>query len=122
MAYHANLTFELSVILLLTRGDPRRAFRCSAEMVSRVQEGDSQPGRTTEPCPVTPESDKLRHLLYGHKPHIYRAIYRVLEKQKQVEALHIRTAQAKAPGGQMSREPRQTTLRAAHGHLGSTIT
>ncbi|MGD1098699.1 MAG: type II toxin-antitoxin system RelE/ParE family toxin [Bryobacteraceae bacterium] len=41
-------------------------------------------------CPVTPESDQLRHLLYGHKPHIYRAIYRVLEKQKQVDVLHIR--------------------------------
>ena len=41
-------------------------------------------------CPVAPESDKFRHLLYGNKPHIYRAIYRVLEKQKQVEVLHIR--------------------------------
>jgi toxin ParE1/3/4 len=39
---------------------------------------------------VTPENDKLRHLLYGNKPHIYRAIYRVVEKQKQVEVLHIR--------------------------------
>jgi len=39
---------------------------------------------------VTPESDKLRHLLYGKKPHIYRAIYRVLEEQKQVDVLHIR--------------------------------
>ena len=41
-------------------------------------------------CPVTPENDRLRHLLYGNKPHIYRAIYRVLEKQKPVEVLHIR--------------------------------
>ncbi|MNC96354.1 hypothetical protein D3C83_137090 [compost metagenome] len=41
-------------------------------------------------CPVTPESGKFRHLLYGNKPHIYRAIYRVLEKQKQVDVLHIR--------------------------------
>jgi toxin ParE1/3/4 len=40
-------------------------------------------------CPVTPESEKLRHLLYGNKPHIYSAIYRVLEKQKQVDVLHI---------------------------------
>jgi toxin ParE1/3/4 len=40
--------------------------------------------------PVTPESDNFRHLLYGNKPHTYRAIYRVLEKQKQVEVLHIR--------------------------------
>ena len=41
-------------------------------------------------CPLTPESSKLRHLLYGQKPHIYRAIYRVLEWQQQVEVLHIR--------------------------------
>src|ERR1700691_2444588 len=41
-------------------------------------------------CPVTPENAAVRHLLYGHKPYIYRAIYRVLEKQKQVEVLHIR--------------------------------
>lgn len=45
-----------------------------------------QPNR----CPVTPESDKFRQLLYGDKPHVYRVIYRVLEKQKQVEVLHIR--------------------------------
>lgn len=41
-------------------------------------------------CAVTPEDDTLRHLLYGNKPHIYRVIYRVLEKQKQVDVLHIR--------------------------------
>jgi len=29
-------------------------------------------------------------LLYGHKPHIYRVIYRILERPKQVEVLHIR--------------------------------
>ena len=47
---------------------------------------EEQPNR----CPATPENDKLRHLLYGNKPHVYRAIYRVLEKQKQVQVLHIR--------------------------------
>jgi plasmid stabilization system protein ParE len=41
-------------------------------------------------CPMTPENGKLRHLLYGHEPHVYRAIYQVLEKQKQVQVLHIR--------------------------------
>jgi prevent-host-death family protein len=54
---------------------------------------EEQPNR----CPVTPENDKLRHLLYGNKPHIYRAIYRVLEKQKQVEVLHIRHGARRAP-------------------------
>lgn len=41
-------------------------------------------------CAVTPENDRLRHLLYGHKPHIYRVIYRILERPKHVEVLHIR--------------------------------
>lgn len=40
--------------------------------------------------PATPEDRELRHHLWGNKPHIYRVIYRVLEKQKQVEVLHIR--------------------------------
>jgi plasmid stabilization system protein ParE len=41
-------------------------------------------------CTLTRKKDKLRHLLYGHKPHVCRVIYRVLEKQKEVEVLHIR--------------------------------
>ena len=41
-------------------------------------------------CPVIREGGKLRHLLYGRKPNVYRVIYRVLEKQKRVEVLHIR--------------------------------
>lgn len=45
-----------------------------------------QPNR----CPVTRRRDKLRHLLYGHNPHTYPVIYRVVENQKQVEILHIR--------------------------------
>ncbi|MBZ5570587.1 MAG: type II toxin-antitoxin system RelE/ParE family toxin [Acidobacteriia bacterium] len=47
---------------------------------------DQQPNR----CPLTRKRDKLRHLLYGNKPDIYRVIYRVREKQKQVDVLHIR--------------------------------
>jgi toxin ParE1/3/4 len=44
------------------------------------------PGR----CPVTPEDRTLRHLLYGSKPHVYRVIFRIIERQKQVDILHIR--------------------------------
>lgn len=58
-------------------------YRGLKEAILSLQE---QPNR----CPVTPENDKLRHLLYGIKPHIYRVIYRVLENRKQVEVLHIR--------------------------------
>jgi toxin ParE1/3/4 len=51
--------------------------------ISRLEE---HPAR----CPLTPESDKLRHLLYGRKPHIYRVIYSILEKPQEVVILHIR--------------------------------
>ncbi len=40
--------------------------------------------------PETPETPKLRHLLYGRKPHVYRVICRVMEKSKRVDVLHIR--------------------------------
>ncbi len=41
-------------------------------------------------CPATPERKNLRHLLYGNKPHIYRLIYRIVERKKEVEILHVR--------------------------------
>jgi toxin ParE1/3/4 len=41
-------------------------------------------------CPRTPERPELRHLLYGRRPHVYRVIYRVVERHKRVEVLHIR--------------------------------
>ena len=45
-------------------------------------------------CPVAPEARrmrrKLRHLLYGKKPHIYRVIFEVDERQETVWVLHIR--------------------------------
>ena len=40
--------------------------------------------------PATHENPKLRHILYGNKPHIYRVIYRVRERRQEVEILHIR--------------------------------
>jgi plasmid stabilization system protein ParE len=41
-------------------------------------------------CHETPENAKLRHLLYGNTPHVYRVIYRVTERSKRVDVLHIR--------------------------------
>ena len=48
-------------------------------------------------CPVIPEKDGIRHLLYGRKPHVYRVIFRVLGKRKQVEVLHIRHGARRRP-------------------------
>ena len=34
--------------------------------------------RAAEPIPPRREKVQLRHLLYGHKPHVYRVIFRLL--------------------------------------------
>ena len=41
-------------------------------------------------CPLTRENDKLRHLLYGKKPHVYRVVYEVDERRQTVWVLTIR--------------------------------
>jgi len=41
-------------------------------------------------CPITRKRGPLRHLLYGHKRHVYLVIFRVLPKLRQVEVLHVR--------------------------------
>jgi toxin ParE1/3/4 len=40
--------------------------------------------------PVIPENKKLRHLLFGKKPHIYRIIYAIDKRNHVVNVLHIR--------------------------------
>jgi plasmid stabilization system protein ParE len=39
---------------------------------------------------ITPERKTLRHLLYGRGHGIYRVIYRVIERQRVVQVLHVR--------------------------------
>jgi mRNA-degrading endonuclease RelE of RelBE toxin-antitoxin system len=45
-------------------------------------------------CPVASETGKvkrkLRHLLYGNKPHVYRVIYEIDERRQTVWVLTIR--------------------------------
>jgi plasmid stabilization system protein ParE len=64
------------------------AFKWYRGLKQAILSLEAKPNR----CPITRKRDKLRHLLFGRKPHIYRVIYRVLEPQKQVEVLHIRHA------------------------------
>jgi toxin ParE1/3/4 len=46
--------------------------------------------RSPNRCPQTPETPRLRHLLYGRRPHVYRVIFRVIEAERMIEILHIR--------------------------------
>jgi toxin ParE1/3/4 len=55
-------------------------------------------------CPLAPEASArrlVRELLYGHKPHIYRVLYRVLERRKTVLVLHIRHGARRQAWGEM---------------------
>jgi toxin ParE1/3/4 len=55
-----------------------------------LKEAVLSPEELPNRCAVTPEKAQLRHLLYGNKPHVYRVIFRVVEKQKRVDVLHLR--------------------------------
>ena len=59
---------------------------------SAIQSLTEMPNRT----PVTREDFKLRHLLYGNKPHIYRILYHVDEVANLVTVVSVRHG-ARAP-------------------------
>jgi toxin ParE1/3/4 len=70
--------------------ESRAAARWYNELEQTVFALASYPHR----CPLAPEARtakrKLRHLLYGKKPHVYRVIYEVDERRQAVWVLTIR--------------------------------
>jgi plasmid stabilization system protein ParE len=40
--------------------------------------------------PLIPEDGRLRHLLYGKRPHVYRIIYAIDQRRRVVSVIHIR--------------------------------
>ena len=91
MAYFVKLTVraESDLVLIfdaINAEHSEAALKWYRGLKEAMLSLEEQPNR----CPQTQEDAKLRHLLYGHKPHIYRVIYRVNEKSKQVDVLHIR--------------------------------
>lgn len=91
MAYLVNLTARAQRDLIHLYGEinaehSEAALKWYLGFKEAILSLEDQPNR----CPMTPENEKFRHLLYGNRPHIYRAIHRALEKKRQVEVLHIR--------------------------------
>ena len=91
MAYLVNLTARAGrdfglPFFQINAEDSGAAWKWYRALKKAILSLEEQPNL----CPVTPESDKFRHLLYGNKLLSYRVIYRVLEKQQRVEVLHIR--------------------------------
>lgn len=91
MAYHVSIgrraERDLEGLFLTVNAQESLAARRWYQGLKRaILSLRERPKRT----PATPENKRLRHLLYGKKPHIYRVIYRVIEKRQRVEVLHIR--------------------------------
>ena len=66
--------------------DSGAAFRWYRGLILQLFSLEKFPNRN----PFSPDDPKLRHLVYGQKPDVYRIFYRVGEKPKFVEILHIR--------------------------------
>jgi plasmid stabilization system protein ParE len=87
MAYLINLTSRArrdpaQLYSEIDAGSSDAALKWYRGLKQAILSLEQHPNR----CAVTPETDKLRHLLCGNKPHIYR----VLERQNQVDVLQIR--------------------------------
>ncbi len=91
MAYLVNLTVraERDLALIFAQIDAEHsdaALKWYVGLKAAICGLEEYPNR----CPGTIEDPHLRHLLYGHKPNVYRVIFRVHEKSKRVDVLHIR--------------------------------
>lgn len=91
MAYLVRLTNralrDLEYIYQLIQADESEAaYRWFNGLAELIYSLESLPDRGSH----TPENRKMRQLLYGTKPHIYRLIYQVDHRNKAVNLLHIR--------------------------------
>jgi len=91
MAYVVNITLraerDLEVLYQQVHAaDSEAARKWYTGLKKQILSLEEHPNR----CTVTPERKSLRHLLYGRGHGVYRVIYRVVEKGKAVQVLHIR--------------------------------
>jgi toxin ParE1/3/4 len=99
MAYRVKiLPRALRDLSEIYRAIGARDFKAAFIWYSGLKEAIRTLSSNADRCPMTPEAPDLRHLLYGSKPHVYRVIYRVLERQNQVQVLHIRHGARQAFG------------------------
>ena len=91
MVYHVNLTRRaLRDLAHLYRRIEAESSRQAAEWFAGLEEAIYSLEHHPKRAPTIPEDRKLRHLLYGKKPHVYRIIYEVMERARRVDVLHIR--------------------------------
>jgi toxin ParE1/3/4 len=91
MAYHVELADralrDLSAIYdQIEAASSAQASQWFAGIEKAIVSLEAFPTR----APHTPENARLRQLLFGRKPYVYRVIYEVDARKKTVFVLHIR--------------------------------
>jgi len=93
MAFRVELTTrahrDLAAIYEYIHADSSaQAYRWFNGLEDAILRLENHPKRGT----VARENSRLRQLLYGNKPHVYRIIYSVRQRSRLVLVLHIRHA------------------------------
>ena len=91
MKYRVRLTSRAlrdmeAIYNFVEADDSRHAFAWFNRLAEAIYTLERFPDRG----PAIPENKRLRHLLFGKKPHIYRIIYAVDKRNHVVNVLHIR--------------------------------
>ncbi len=95
MAYHVELSARAAHDLEVLYLEKHVAeIRSAANWYNGLEEAVETLGWYPHRCPPAPEARKLkrklRHLLYGKKPHLYRVIYEVDDLRQAVWVFTIR--------------------------------
>lgn len=91
MAYHVNVSRRaLRDLDHIYQRIEAEVSHQAAEWFAGLEEAIYGLEQHPKRAPTIPEDSKLRHLLYGKKPHVYRIIYEVAERARRVDVLHIR--------------------------------
>jgi len=91
MAYHVRITRRaLRDLGHIYRRIEAEVSHQASDWFAGLEEAIYSLEQHPKRAPTIPEDSKLRHLLYGKKPHVYRIIYEVAERARRVDVLHIR--------------------------------
>jgi toxin ParE1/3/4 len=95
MAYRVEFTDRAVRDLAVLYEDKHvEESKAAARWLNGLEQAVDTLGDLPRRCPSAPESKKggrkLRHLLYGKKPHVYRVIFEIDEPHKVVHVLTIR--------------------------------
>jgi toxin ParE1/3/4 len=74
--------------------DSRTAQRWYSGLKAAILSLETDPTR----CPVISEDNRLRHLLYGRKPNVYRIVFRIPQSKQIVEIMLVRHGKRDAIG------------------------